>query len=147
MEKLLNEQVTGQIRQAFSNLTDPVHILYFGTKEECQYCGETQQLLTEISELDERISLSIYDLQADSVLAAEFNVDKAPAIVIAVKDGEKILDLGIQFSGIPAGYEFSTLITDILLASKRDSGLSAETRDFLKSLSKPIHLQVFVTPT
>ncbi|HMZ07282.1 MAG TPA: hypothetical protein PK078_06640 [Anaerolineales bacterium] len=147
MEKLLNEQVTGQIRQAFSNLTDPVQILYFGTKEECQYCGETQQLLTEISELDERISLSIYDLQADSVLAAEFNVDKAPAIVIAVKDGEKILDLGIQFSGIPAGYEFSTLITDILLASKRDSGLSAETRDFLKSLSKPIHLQVFVTPT
>lgn len=147
MEKLLNEQVTGQIRQAFSNLTDPVHILYFGTKEECQYCGETQQLLTEISELDERIRLSIYDLQADSVLAAEFNVDKAPAIVIAVKDGEKILDLGIQFSGIPAGYEFSTLITDILLASKRDSGLSAETRDFLKSLSKPIHLQVFVTPT
>ncbi|HNB37377.1 MAG TPA: hypothetical protein PK414_14215 [Anaerolineales bacterium] len=147
MEKLLNEQVTGQIRQAFSNLTDPVQILYFGTKEECQYCGETQQLLTEISELDERISLSIYDLQADSVLAAEFNVDKAPAIVIAVKEGEKILDLGIQFSGIPAGYEFSTLITDILLASKRDSGLSAETRDFLKSLSKPIHLQVFVTPT
>ena len=147
MEKLLNEQVTGQIRQAFSNLTDPVHILYFGTKEECQYCGETQQLLTEISELDERIRLSIYDLQADSMLAAEFNVDKAPAIVIAVKEGEKILDLGIQFSGIPAGYEFSTLITDILLASKRDSGLSAETRDFLKSLSKPIHLQVFVTPT
>ena len=147
MEKLLNEQVTGQIRQAFSNLTDPVQILYFGTKEECQYCGETQQLLTEISELDERISLSIYDLQADSVLAAEFNVDKAPAIVIAVKEGEKILDLGIPFSGIPAGYEFSTLITDILLASKRDSGLSAETRYVLKSLSKPIHVQVFVTPS
>lgn len=147
MEKLLNEQVTGQIRQAFAELTNPVQILYFGAKEDCQYCAETRQLLAEISELDERISLSIHDLREDAALASEFKVDKAPAIVIAGKDGGNILDLGIQFSGIPSGYEFSTLITDILLASKRDSGLGAETRDFLKSLSKPLHLQVFVTPT
>lgn len=147
MEKLLNEQVAGQVRQAFDGLTHPVQILYFGAKEDCPYCAETRQLLAEISELDERISLSIHDLWEDAALASQFKVDKAPAIVIAGKDGGDILDLGIQFSGIPSGYEFSTLITDILLASKRDSGLGAETRDFLKSLSKPLHLQVFVTPT
>jgi len=147
MEKLLNEQVTGQIQQAFARLNNPVQILFFGTQENCDYCAETLQLLTEVSGLDERISFSTHDLNADAALAAKFQVDKAPAIVIAGKDGDEIIDLGIQFSGIPSGYEFSTLITDILLASERDSGLGAETRDFLKTLEKPLHLQVFVTPT
>lgn len=147
MEKLLNEQVTGQIQQAFAKLNNPVQILFFGTQENCDYCAETLQLLTEVSGLDERISFSTHDLNADAALAAKFQVDKAPAIVIAGKDGDEIIDLGIQFSGIPSGYEFSTLITDILLASERDSGLGAETRDFLKTLEKPLHLQVFVTPT
>jgi alkyl hydroperoxide reductase subunit AhpF len=147
MEKLINAQVAGQIQQAFSELTNPVQILFFGSQTACEYCAETQQLLTEISALDERIHLSVHDLQNDAALAAEYQVNKAPAVVIAGKDGDKVLDLGIQFSGIPSGYEFSTLIHDILLASKRDSGLGAETRAFLKSLSQPLLMQVFVTPT
>lgn len=147
MEKLLNEQVTGQIQQAFAKLSNPVQILFFGAQENCEYCAETLQLLTEISALDERVSLSTHDLQADAALAAKFQVNKAPAIIIAGKDGDEILDLGIQFSGIPSGYEFSTLINDILLASERDSGLSDETREFLKTLKQPLLMQVFVTPT
>lgn len=147
MEKLLNEQVTGQIQQAFAKLNNPVQILFFGAQENCDYCAETLQLLTEVSELDERVSLLTHDLKADAALAAKFQVNKAPAIVVAGKDGDNTLDLGIQFSGIPSGYEFSTLITDILLASERDSGLSAETREYLKTLKEPLHLQVFVTPT
>jgi alkyl hydroperoxide reductase subunit AhpF len=147
METLLNDQVTEQIRQAFAELSSPVQILFFGTQTECEYCNETRQLLTEISELDERVHLSTHDLHSDAALAAEYQVNKAPAVIIAGKDGDKVIDLGIQFSGIPSGYEFSTLIHDILLASKRDSGLSAETRAFLKSLSQPVLMQVFVTPT
>ena len=57
------------------------------------------------------------------------------------------MDYGIQYSGIPSGHEFSTLINDILLVSGRDSGLSEQARDFLQKLEKPLHMQVFVTPT
>jgi len=57
------------------------------------------------------------------------------------------MDYGIQYSGIPSGHEFSTLINDILLVSGRDSGLSPQTREFLQKLDKPVHFQVFVTPT
>jgi hypothetical protein len=39
------------------------------------------------------------------------------------------------------------LIHDLVLISGRDSGLSEQTREFLSSLDKPVHLQVFVTPT
>jgi len=147
MEKLLNEQVISQIKQTFEHLKEPVQILFFGSQDNCEYCTDTQQLLEEVTAIDEKLSLSIHDLQDDADMAVGFNVDKAPAIVIAAKDGEQVIDFGIQYSGIPAGHEFGTLINDILLVSGRDSGLSAEVREFLKNLEKPLHLQVFVTPT
>ena len=65
----------------------------------------------------------------------------------AAKDGAEITDLGVQYSGIPSGHELSTLINDILIVSRRDSGLNEKTREFLKNLDKPLLLQVFVTPT
>jgi glutaredoxin-like protein len=147
METLLNEQVISQIKQTFENLKEPVHILFFGTKDNCEYCNETRQLLEEVAAINEKLSLSVYDLQDNADMAARFNVDKAPAVVIAAKDGEQIIDFGIQYSGIPAGHEFGTLINDIIIVSSRDSGLSEEVRQFLKNLEKPLHLQVFVTPT
>lgn len=147
MEKLINDSVAEQVKQAFAGLSNPVQILYFGSDDNCETCTETRQLLGEIAELDKRVYLSTHDLKTDAALAKKYNVDKAPALVIAGKSGDDILETGIQFSGIPAGYEFSTLINDILLASKLDSGLSDDTRAFLKALTTPLLLQVFVTPT
>lgn len=147
MENILNDQVKEQIRQAFAELFDPVQILFFGLKSGCEYCTETQQMLTELSAIDPRLGLSVYDLKEDAAIAAQYRVDKAPAIVIASKKGEQVLDLGVQFAGIPSGYEFSTLINDILLASKQTTMLGDPVREFLRTLTKPLHLQVFVTPT
>jgi len=147
MEKLLNEQIIDQVKQAFAQMKEPVQMLFFGSRENCDYCTEAQQLLEELAAVDEKLGLSIYDLQDNADVAAQFNVDKAPGIVIAAKDGDQVIDFGIQYSGIPSGHEFGVLINDILLVSGRDSGLSKAVRDFLKHLEKPLHLQVFVTPT
>jgi glutaredoxin len=124
-----------------------VQILFFGSKVNCDYCDETLQLLTEISDLDSRVNLSIHDIQEDSALAAQYRVDKVPAIVVASTKGGDVIDLGVKFAGIPAGYEFSTLISDIMLASKQETTLSVATREFLQKLTQPLLLQVFVTPT
>jgi glutaredoxin-like protein len=147
MEKLLNEQVVSQISQSFEQMKEPVQILFFGSQDDCEYCADTYQLLEEVAAIDDKVSLSFYDLQDNTDMAQKFNVDRVPAIVIAAKDGDQITNFGIQYSGIPAGHEFGTLINDIVLVSSRDSGLSAEARVFLKNLDKPLHLQVFVTPT
>lgn len=147
MEKLLNDQVVEQIRQAFAQFKEPVRILFFGSKQNCDYCNETRQLLEEVVAIHEQLSLEVYDLQENADMAAKYNVDKSPVILIAAVDGTKVTDLGIQFSGIPSGHEFGTFINDILLVSGRDSGLSPQTREFIKHLEKPLHLQVFVTPT
>ena len=147
MEKLLNEQVVSQISQTFEQMKEPVQILFFGSQDNCEYCTDTRQLLEEVAGIDEKVSLNFYDIKENGDMAAKFNVERVPAIVIAAKDGDQVTDFGIQYSGIPAGHEFGTLINDIVLVSGRDSGLSAEAREYLKNLDKPLHLQVFVTPT
>jgi len=147
MAKLLNNDVVKQVEEALSPMTGPVHLLYFGQKDGCIYCADTQQLLEELAPISEKLSLEIYDLKADADVAEKFNVDKAPGIVIAAKDGDNISDFGIRYAGIPSGHEFTSLIQDILHVSARDSGLTQETRDFLKDLEEPIFMQIFVTPT
>ena len=147
MEKLLDVRIVEQIREAFAQLKEPVQLLFFGSKENCQYCEETRQLLEEVVAIDNKLGLEVYDLQEHAETARKFNVNKAPMIVIAARDGEETADLGIQFSGAPSGMEFGTFINDIILVSGRDSGLAEQTRTFLRNLEKPIHLQIFVTPT
>lgn len=147
MEKLLNEQITKQINSAFAELQEPVEILYFGSKQDCEYCDETRQLLEEVSALNDKLRVSAYDISENREMAEKFNVSEAPGIVIAARDHAEVRNLGIHFSGVPSGHEFSTFINDILLVSRRDSGLDEQTRLFLKNLDKPLLMQVFVTPT
>jgi glutaredoxin-like protein len=147
MPPLLDSSITTQIRQVFQQLQHPVELVFFGSQEHCDYCAEIRQLLEELTPLSDKIRLSVHDLKEDAELAAHYRVDKAPAIVIAAREGEQVTDLGIRYLGIPSGHEFTTLIQDIILVSGRDSGLTKATREYLKSLEKPLHLQVFVTPT
>ena len=147
MAQLLNADVVKQIEDAFAPMKEAVHLLYFGKNADCDYCADTQQLLEELAPISDKLSLDIYDMDADADVAEKFNVDKAPGIVIAAKDGETVSDYGIRYAGIPSGHEFTSLIQDILLVSGRDSGLSQPMRDFLKDLDQPVLMQVFVTPT
>ena len=147
MEKVLNDQIVKQIEEAFAEVQEPVQMLFFGSKDNCDYCNEAKQLLEEVTALNDKLELSVYDMQDNADVASQFNVTNAPGIVIAAKDNAEVKNLGIQFSGIPSGHEFSTLINDIIIVSKRESGLDAKTREFLKNLTQPLHLQVFVTPT
>jgi glutaredoxin-like protein len=148
MEKMLNPSVQIQINEVFEDLREPVAVIFFRSQaENCEYCVETRQLLEEVVSLSEKLSLEVYDLQSDAELAAKYHVDKAPGFVLAGKDGDSLVDFGIRYAGIPAGHEFSALIHDMVQVSKRDSGLSQPTRDFLKQLTQTVNLEVFVTPT
>lgn len=148
-KQLLDDNTRKQVRELFGEIKEPVQVLLFGSsdRERCQYCDETQQLLEEVVALSEKLSLKVYDIDNDAETAKTFNVDTAPTIVMAGIDETGVIDYGVRYKGIPSGHEFATLVNDLVLVSKRDSGLSSDTRDFLRTLTKPIHLQVFVTPT
>jgi alkyl hydroperoxide reductase subunit AhpF len=148
MDKLLDADIQKQVIEVFQGLKEPVRILYFGSKgDECEYCEQTAQLLEEVVALSPKLSLSVYDLQANNELAARLNIDKVPAFALVGFKGEEWIDYGIRYAGIPAGHEFGSLLNSLLLVSHRDSGLGPAAREFLAQLQKPVHLQVFITPT
>ena len=147
MTNLLNEEIRSQVREAFTALQEPVQVLFFGSKEQCEYCDDTLKLVEEVTSLSDKLSLQAFDVEADSAVADRYNVSMTPGMVIAGLGEAGPIDYGIRYAGIPSGHEFSSLIQDLILVSGRDSGLNQQTRDFLAKLKEPVHLQVFVTPT
>ncbi len=145
---LLDDKIKEQVKEFFSELDKPVRILFFGSKEQhCDYCEETSSLLHEIADLNNLIEIEEYDFEIHREFVNLYGIDKVPMTVIAgMKEGD-IFDYGIRLSGIPAGHEFTTLINDIVMVSKQDSGLSSSVREQLSKIEHPVNLQVFVTPT
>jgi len=109
---------------------------------ECQFCAETRQLVEEVATLSGKIELEVYKFAIDKEKVEEYGVDKIPAIAVM---GEK--DHGVRYYGIPSGYEFSSLIEDIIDVSKGEVELLPATREALAGITEPLHFQVFVTPT
>jgi len=143
---LLKEEDRNHLIEQFKSLESPVKIVVFTQKMECQYCKETRMIGEELAALSDKISLEVYDFEDDQEIAETYNVDKIPATII-MAGGDQPRDYGIRYYGIPSGYEFSSLIEDIMMISSGESGLSAATKDVLGKLEEPVHLQVFVTPT
>ena len=142
LQPLLSEEDRQTIQSAFAAmLVNPVKAVVFTAESGCDYCPTARQLVQELGSLSARISAEPYDLNHDSSLAAQYDVDKTPAIAIA---GER--DYGIRFYGLPYGREFSPLLQAIIIVSQGQSGLSAESIDALASLRTPLHIEVLVTP-
>jgi glutaredoxin-like protein len=145
---LISEKDAEFLRGEFeTNLVNPVKLVMFTQEIECQFCAETRQIVEEISSLSDKISSEIYHFVTDKATAEIYDVDKIPAIaVLRVEDGEE-KDYGIRFFGIPSGYEFTTVIEDIIDVSRGDSGLQPKSREAVAGITEPVHFQVFVTPT
>jgi len=145
---LISEKDAEFLKKEFEeNLVDPVKLVVFTQDFECQFCAETRQIVEEIAELSDSISAEVYDFVADKAMAELYSVDKIPAIaIVRVQDGEE-RDYGVRFYGIPSGYEFTSVIEDILDVSRGESGLQPGTKEAMASITEPVHLQVFVTPT
>ena len=123
-------------------LVNPVTLTVFTQEMECDYCKETRELIEELGSLSNKIKINVLDLMKDKESASQYQVDKVPAIVIEGPKKSKV-----KFYGVPAGYEFNTLIKDIVQMSRGETELTAETKRRLSEIKKPVHLKVFVTPT
>lgn len=140
----IDKEEKNKIKELFTrNLKDDVRLLFFSSEEDCQYCGDTQEILEEVTALDERVNFETHQLESEK--AAEFGVDRAPAIIFLDNQGS---DSGIHFYGIPSGYEFTSLIEDILdISDKERIDLDQEIKEEIKALDSDVLLQVFITPT
>lgn len=110
--------------------------------KECMYCEDTQAILEEVSELSDKIKLEIHNYYEEEELVEEYGIERIPAIAV-VSD----VDYNIRLYGIPSGYEFGTLIEDIVSVSTGNIELTEKTIEAIKEITEPVTIKVFVTPT
>ncbi len=149
---LLSPDDAKAVQEQFQqNITSPVKMIVVTTQQNCMYCNEVKMLAEELAELSPMIAVEVYDLERDKAIVDLYGLDKAPAIVV-VADGrgeEPDTNYGIRFYGIPSGYEFMSLLDALNTVGSNGASmqLMPETIEFLESLDRDVHMQVFITPT
>ena len=123
-------------------LIDPVKIINFTQEIECRYCAQTRELVQDISTLNEKITVEVYDFVVNADKAKELGIIRIPGLAII---GKK--DFGVRIYGIPFGYELQTLIDAIVNVSMGKTNLTDKTKQILNDVKSPVHIQVFVTLT
>jgi alkyl hydroperoxide reductase subunit AhpF len=141
---LLDEQTTEELKEEFTaGLKQPVRLAVFSQALADPESEQVLRLMEEVAALDSRIALESCNFVLDKERVEALGIARIPAV--AVMGAEK--DYGIRFYGMPSGYEFGTVIQAIMDVSAGDSGLSAATRAALQEVTRPVHFQVFSTPT
>ena len=134
------------LREAFAAMTRPVTILFFTQAIGCETCDETRQILGEITDVTERVTVEEVNLVLEGERAASYGIDRAPGLVLLA--GDEKADTRIRMLGAPSGYDFMSLIDAILLvAGASPQRLSPDTAARLAGVTDPLTIQVFVTPT
>lgn len=140
---LINEDVAAQLKEELKGLKNPVRLAVFSAALADPESEQVRRLVEELAALDPRLSVEPYNFVLDKEKAEALRIARIPAVAVLGQDK----DPGIRFYGLPSGYEFGTLVDAILDVSSGDSGLSPETRAALAALERPVHVQVFSTPT
>ena len=148
---MIPEKDRQTLRDLFDKkLTGDVTITYFTQHEsilivpgmECAYCKETRELLEEVTGLSEHLHLVVKDFVTDQEEAERMGIERIPAFVLEGKNKGRM-----RYTGIPAGYEFATLIEDLIDASTGEVDVSEKTAEALGHVDQDLRIEVFVTPT
>jgi glutaredoxin-like protein len=110
--------------------------------QECGTCRDTHQLMDELVALSDKLHLEVHDFYKERDQAEKLGIQEIPAVVLQGQNKGTL-----RYIGAPAGYEFASLIEDLIDVARGQTGLQQETLDALATLSQPVHFQVFVTPT
>jgi len=147
---ILTDQVKRQVHARFAEqLSGPVQLtlytrpgtgrLILPTGLGCRTCDDARQLVDDLQEAaPDLISLEVIDVSVQ-----ETDVREVPTLTLACP-GESPR---IRWLGFPAGYEFATVVDAVERVSSGDHDLSAATLEALGTLTEPVDVMVFATPT
>jgi hypothetical protein len=147
---ILTDQVKQQVRDRFAErLSGPVHLNLYtrpGTGRlilpsglGCATCDDARQLAEDL----QAAAPDLVHLDLIDVTVQDADVREVPTLTVAFP-GE---DPRIRWLGLPAGYEFATVVDAIERVSTGDHGLSPTTLEALARLTEPVDVTVFATPT
>ncbi len=158
-QPFISDQDKAQLKRTFrKDLNKDVYLRLFTMRpspvtipgRDCRYCVQTQQLMEELSALSPKIHLETFDFYQDNQVAKDHGVTRIPAIELSTESGTELgaeVASRLKFYGIPLGHQLATVVEDIKTISRGVSPLTMDSRKNLRRLNKPVHIQVFVTPT
>ncbi len=139
---LFDDNIRKQLTQILDSMKDDIHIVFFSQEIECESCQDAHAFVEEIASINPKMKLTRYNLVTDAEKAAEYRIDKVPAVVMLDKDSK---DTNIRFFGIPGGYEINSFLGALLEVSGERQELPQDLLDRIKKIDKDVHIQVFVT--
>jgi alkyl hydroperoxide reductase subunit AhpF len=145
---LLGSADQERLREAFTEMTSPVRLLFFTQTVGCETCLQARQVLDELPPLSDKITIEEVNLVLDRDTAAQYGIDRAPAVAVVGQDASgQAIDSRIRFLGTPSGYEFMSLVQAVLLVGGRPTDITEDNLRKLAAVDKPMTMQVFTTPT
>jgi len=141
---LLSNEDREYLKGIFTGMKRNVNILLFTTEEKefCTFCNDIKSILDELKSISDKIQIQEFSFENNKDEVAKYDVKRGPALVLMADK-----DLGVKYYGIPAGYEFSSLVEDIVDIGNDTISIDEGLLETVKAISKPVHIQVFVTHT
>lgn len=153
MEPMLSESDRAEVQKMLAALNRDVTVDVYTKKSSIVVPGEeeqtesseiAEQILGEVAALSPHVKLAVHDAAVDPKPAEQEGVaEYIPAIVFRSADTKGKL----RYLGIPAGYEFKTLIDTLIALGTGEHGLAKESIDSLATITAPVNLKVYVTPS
>jgi alkyl hydroperoxide reductase subunit AhpF len=123
---------------------EPSRLVVPGREEPAEDASaELKQLCGELAGTSERIRLEVVDAAQDPERGRALTGDRYPALVMSSATARGRL----RYFGLPAGYELSTVVANVLDLGTAAEPLPDEVAARLAALPGDVRVQVFVTPT
>lgn len=148
---LLRDADRTAVRELFEALAGPVSATLYSQQDSslivpgrtpCPTCATSEALLREVEELSEHFTVEVRDVEEEPEPARAAGITRLPTIELTGQAKGKI-----RILGLPDGHEFGTLVRAATWISGAPLSLAEETAECLATLRRPVHVQVFTTPT
>ncbi|HEY2541545.1 MAG TPA: hypothetical protein VGH92_00690 [Gaiellaceae bacterium] len=132
-----------KVREVFATAERPVELVVALGPEETPQHGardvdfgaETVRVVGELAALSDSVTVRIEEQPP--------GVPRFPTVLVR-PEGR---DVGVAYSGLPWGYELSSLVGAVVEAGRREPSLRPESLEALGRLDRDLAIDVFVTPT
>jgi alkyl hydroperoxide reductase subunit AhpF len=147
---ILTDQVKRQLQDRFmEQLSGPVQLTLYTRPGSgrlilpsglgCATCDDARQLVEELREA----APDLLHVRVVDVTQEETDVREVPTLTLGFPGDEP----RIRWQGLPAGYEFATVVDAVERVSSGAHGLSEASVETLAQLTDPVDVMVFATPT
>ena len=126
---MLNNDILNALKSYTENMTNDVTLVL--QTGEHQKRNELKDFLQKLSSVSDKLNLQERDADLRSPLSFALEV-------------EGKLN-GIQFSGIPGGHEFNSLVLAILQSAGTATKLDDTLKGLVRNINEPLHFEVFVS--